>query len=170
MRWSAATHCEEATVSPRGGVRALGGTGTPLSNAPIQGARATALRESMRDDVPALRCNRLLDSASFSTPPRHRCRAFISVANLTQVVRARQLTAMHGRPGSAAASEHSEEFVRGCLTPAISRRGNGHKRKFKNCAARARLHRNVRRSLVSLEHFYTCLKHFVISLSSVSKN
>jgi hypothetical protein len=85
MRLSAATGCEEATAHQRGGVRTLKVTRTPMSNAAFSG-RGRRHSMLLRTAVPALRCNALLDSASFRAPPRPTRRAFNSVADSTHIV------------------------------------------------------------------------------------
>src|SRR5689334_4104115 len=76
----------------------------------------------------ALRCNGLLDSASFSAPPRHTLPRFIlGVRHLTLGPGARQLTAMNGQAHPSGGAAHCQECARGCLT----RRSAGPRTAFK---------------------------------------
>jgi hypothetical protein len=84
--------------------------------------------EAMRTVRSALRCNRLLDSASFSSPPRPTAAPSNRVANLTRCAGARQLAAMSRWPHQRGGVVHSRILVRRCLTLPISGRGNGHGR------------------------------------------
>ena len=93
---------------------------------------------------PALPCMVELDNASMSTPPRLAAALSKIVANLTPSLPARQLTAMDGRPGSAAASANNEVGAAMYNAP-VQRARERHLWNDKNCASRAPLQRVVRR-------------------------
>jgi hypothetical protein len=117
--WSAATGCEQRRAPQRGGVRTLKGTGTRRSNARVQRGRERH-SELMRNLLHGLRCNTLLDSASFRTPLRPTAAPSTIVTNGTRYFLARQLTAMCRQPRKRGGAVHCEDRARRCLTPAFS--------------------------------------------------
>src|SRR5689334_11168539 len=71
----------------------------------------------MRILLPALACNGWLDSASFSSPPRHILpRLILCVAHHTHWVRARQLATMNGQLHGSGGAAPCQGRIRGCLT------------------------------------------------------
>jgi hypothetical protein len=96
LLWSAATDCNGRIVLQARRRRTLQGSRTQMSNAAFSGREQHS--EVMRAVRIALRCNAMLDSASFNTPPRLTAAPFTIVTNLTRCIGARQPTAKHRQP------------------------------------------------------------------------
>ena len=112
-----------------------------MSNAAFSGRERC--NEAMRAVRFALRCNGLLDNASFSSPPRLLAALSNNVVHLTQSFGARQLTAMkrgHSQRGGVRIWPGSRTRR---SNAAFSGRGNGVAMNHVNCASRAPLQRIV---------------------------